>query len=384
MKRTLFAAMFIVFTAFLYAADFDMTLELESAYTRAYSRQALLAGPYTVPAAPLSAVAQKARLTVTKNLDDIKLNFKGDLTFNTDAINSGIEYAYAAVSDGPFTASFGKQRVRWGTGYMWNPSDVLQLPKNALDPEYGVEGTYSGKFEYAGEFFTPSFIVSAVSADDAETLEKSVSYAFQLYKLIGTADVFVNGAYLKDTVESIGAAMSWDADIFVVNLEGAAIRYLSNSPNILYLPDDSNKGKMLPGISAGLSKRLADTFFISAEYYYNGWGLDNTQYADAVAGVTDIDSYMLISRGLMAWPKRHYAGASISNTWLDTITLTAAGVYGADDGAFFAYPSLLWSPSENYGLTVRFLYNFCDSRSAQGVFLNPVRSVLELKFNAYF
>ncbi|PKL90547.1 MAG: hypothetical protein CVV21_12150 [Candidatus Goldiibacteriota bacterium HGW-Goldbacteria-1] len=384
MKRLLFLLMVFIFAAGLSADDFDMSLEFESSYSRAYYRQALISGSYLIPQMPVSAVAQKAELTLTKELDDLKLNLNGELTLNESIINTTVNYAYAVMSNGPFTASFGKQRVRWGTGYMWNPSDVLQLPKNSLDPESTVEGTYSARLEYSGEFFTPSVIVSAVSANDEGGLPNSVSYAFQLYKLVGTADIFINGAYLKDYVESIGAAVSWDADIFVVNLEGAAIRYRSNAPNIMHVLKPSDSGKILPGITAGLSKRLSDSFFISAEYYYNGWGLNNADYAAAAAGVIDNDTYMSISRGLMAWPKRHYAGASLSYTWLDTITLTATGIYGADDGAFYAFPALVWNPSENYGFTAEFLYNFCDSRSAQGVLLNPVRSVLNLKFNAYF
>ena len=384
MKRVLLLPAVFLLVSGLYAADYDMSLELESSYLRGYYRQALISGPYVIPGGPASAVEQKAELTLTKELDDIKLNFNGKIKLNENGVSTVINYAYAVLSNGPFTASFGKQRVRWGTGYMWNPSDVLQLPKNALDPEGTVEGTYSARFEYSDEFFTPSVIVSAVSADDEGELPNTVSYAFQLYKLVGTADIFINGAYLKDYVESIGAAISWDADIFVVNLEGAAIRYRSNAPNIMYVLKPSDSGKILPGITAGLSKRLSDSFFISAEYYYNGWGLNNADYAEAAAQVQDIDSYMSVSRGLMAWPKRNYAGASLSYTWLDTITLTATGIYGADDGAFYAFPVLAWNPSENYGFTAELLYNFCDSRSAQGVLLNPVRSVLNLKFNAYF
>ncbi|MBN2755447.1 MAG: hypothetical protein JXR81_11395 [Candidatus Goldbacteria bacterium] len=384
MKRFLFLLAVLIPAAGVNAADFDMSLELESSYLRGYYRQALISGPYVIPQTPVSAVEQKAELTLTKELDDVKLNFNGEMKLNENSVSTAVNYAYAGLSNGPFTASFGKQRVRWGTGYMWNPSDVLQLPKNALDPEGTVEGTYSARLEYSGEFFTPSVIVSAVSADDEGALENSISYAFQLYKLVGTADIFINGAYLNDYVESVGAAISWDADIFVVNLEGAAIRYLSNAPNVMHVLKPRDTGKFKLGITAGLSKRLSDSFFISVEYYYNGWGLNNADYAEAAAEVLDSDSYMGISRGLMAWPKRNYAGASLSYTWLDTITLTAAGIYGADDGAVYAFPALTWNPSENYGFTAELLYNFCDSRSAQGVLLNPVRSVLNLKFNAYF
>jgi len=381
MRKLFILVLAFVAAAAAYAADYEMSVELESAYNRVYTRQ-------MQPGAPLipeqSVLSQEIELNVTKQLEDVKLNFKGSAALEGSDVSFGSEYAYAVIMQGPFTTSIGKQRVRWGTGYMWNPSDTLQPLKNALDPEDGIDGTLTARLEYSWDIFTPSVIITAGSPDSGFLTEKDMAYAAQLYRLIGTADIFLNAAYRQDYVLSFGAAVSWDIDLLVLNVEGAAVKYIKNSPGMLYIFDPSEEGKFRPAVTAGISKRLSDSFFISAEYYYNGWGLSNASYAEAASRVSDEAAYAATILGMGAWPKANYAGASLSYTWLDTISLTASGVYGADDGAFFAYPSVSWQPSENYGFTVSYLYNFCDARSAQGIMLNPVRSALECTFNAYF
>ena len=117
MKKMLFLPAVFLFITGLYAADYDMSLELESSYLRGYYRQALISGPYVIPAGPASAVEQKAELTLTKELDDIKLNFNGEMKLDENGVSTVINYAYAVLSNGPFTASFGKQRVRWICAY---------------------------------------------------------------------------------------------------------------------------------------------------------------------------------------------------------------------------------------------------------------------------
>ncbi len=57
-----------------------------------------------------------------------------------------IDNAFVSVYAGPVQARVGRQQLPWGTGYVWNPSDVFH-DKNQLDPTYEKRGVDAAKIE---------------------------------------------------------------------------------------------------------------------------------------------------------------------------------------------------------------------------------------------
>jgi hypothetical protein len=113
----------------------------------------------------------------------------------------------------------GKQRIKWGVGFNWNPTDKLQPEKNVLDPTLDLEAFYAIRLEYSNDFITPSFIIAPELNSNVENLTENLRFALQLYKLIGTADIFLNGIYQMKNIQTIGVALSYDLDFFIFNFE---------------------------------------------------------------------------------------------------------------------------------------------------------------------
>ncbi len=387
LKTAVLLFFFVKFAAAFDKVPFETTLSLQTNYEyfnygkMGVENEALqLYTPEFV-----SGISVRPELNVTKKLEDCSLFLMAKAKLESGKTSEFTVYkAYADINEGPFSLSIGKQRIKWGTGYMWNPSDVLQKAKYALSPEDDIEGTYNIKVFYSNDIITPMAFIESESASTSAEFSKSLAYAFQLYKLVGTADIFLNAAYRQDYVQSIGAALSWDVDIFVFNAECAAIRYMKDAVNMKCLPDNSECGKLKYSAVTGISKKIGESFYFYAEYLYNGWGFDNDDYqklADTIAAPSDMAAVMA---GMPAWPKKNYAGFNASYTLFDTLTLSAAAVCGPDDGAIYWYPGIIWAPSENYGFEIYYLFNGSGSNDGQGMLINPLRSALECRFNAYF
>jgi hypothetical protein len=54
-----------------------------------------------------------------------------------------------------FRFNAGKESVKWGKGYAWNPTAFITRPKNTDDPELDIEGYYIARAEYIKSFDGP-------------------------------------------------------------------------------------------------------------------------------------------------------------------------------------------------------------------------------------
>ncbi|MBD3286615.1 hypothetical protein GF359_08520, partial [candidate division WOR-3 bacterium] len=59
-----------------------------------------------------------------------------------------ISNAYMAYVKGRLSIRVGKQPLAWGTGYVWNPTEII-APKLAYDPSYRRDGEASLKIAYS-------------------------------------------------------------------------------------------------------------------------------------------------------------------------------------------------------------------------------------------
>ncbi len=120
----------------------------------------------------------------------------------------------------PVTASAGKQRVNWGTGYTFTPTDTLH-PRSPTGRDEGFRG--------ASVTWTPTAnltVAGHVSVDDAlddpdGAAPGGVRYAAYGSAFLGNAEVFVSGVYGPDSTLRPGAGASVNVLGLVVAAEGA-------------------------------------------------------------------------------------------------------------------------------------------------------------------
>ncbi|HDT15278.1 MAG TPA: hypothetical protein ENN55_03620, partial [Firmicutes bacterium] len=230
---------------------------------------------------------QKFTLKLDKDIDEIKFYFEG--RFYLMPLETDFEYtvdnAYFQVESGPFVAYLGKQRMKWGTGYTWNPVDLLQPSPDILDPQDDLEGIFAVRAEYSNPFITPSVILSVEPKGYESDFAENFKAAVRLYKLMGEMDVFVSCIYGHNSLQNIGAALSWDAGLFVVNAEYAATRYMDASLSVIRGMGEMGSGEISHSWLAGINRQIGEEMFLNVEYYHNGAGLDNNMFDRFIEGL---------------------------------------------------------------------------------------------------
>ncbi|MCX8093808.1 MAG: hypothetical protein N3E50_06525 [Candidatus Goldbacteria bacterium] len=369
---------FIVFTMFfllfkIYAYDFNLNMEAQFFYNNYIKNDA-----YNFMAMQTTLTAfesiQKSRVKIKETIEQIKLDFDARLYLkpNQNKFEYFIDSLYFSFENGPFMLYTGKQRIKWGVGYTWNPTDKLQSGKNVLDPNKDLEGIYALRLEYANDFITPSFIIAPDPQPVDKDFRENLKFAMQLYKLIGSADFYINGIYQMNNLQVLGASISYDTGFMVLNLEGAAIRYVTipvEFNGIFGYESDTLDWSYI----IGFTKSFDSNIFVSGEYYYTGWGMTEKQYND----------YIIINKISSFGMKKRYLSLNMSWTWNEKISFSAVFIYGEQDSTILFYPKIEYIENSNFNVEIGLIENITD-KNKESYYSMPFYNIINLKLKAYF
>ena len=199
----------------------------------------------------------------------------------------------------------GKQRIRWGTGRIWNPTDFLNPTRrdslNFLDTRLGVTLV---KVHVPVEALGWNFYAIA-ELDQARTLEQ-LGAAFRAEVLVGDAEISLSTAVRKDSPWRFGADISlpiWDFDVHaeVALLHKVRTPFFDARTDASYLNDlrtisdvatattalaalagqpVDRAGDWIPQVVVGFDYVLRyndqDNLVLAAEYFFNDAGTDLT------------------------------------------------------------------------------------------------------------
>jgi hypothetical protein len=363
MKKLFLVLTAIVIFAAVYAADLNFDVESQFFYNNYIKNEAFQFMSLQMTPSAFDAI-EKIVLKAKENFEDTKMVFNSRFYLKPEQnkFDYIIDNAYFSYENGPFVLYTGKQRIKLGTGYFWNPTDKLQPEKNLLDPTIDMEGIYAIRVEYSGDLFTPSLIIAPeIVSYDRDFLE-NFKFAVQLYKLIGTSDFFVNLIYHYNNLQLLGGAISYDMGVFVFNLEIAATQYIKNNNEIN------------TSFITGLSKTLESNFFITAEYYYNGDGLTNDEFSDFIS-LNKISKFGL---------KKNYFSLNLALTYIEKFTFSLTGIYGMDDSSVFLYPKIEYIEKSNFNVEAGLIQNINARENKEIFYSMPFYNILSLKLKFYF
>lgn len=280
----------------------------------------------------------------------------------------------------------GRKIENWGTGYGWNPTGVVNPPKNPTDPTDHLD-TYRGVDQAAIDLFIRGWNISMLATPvipwDGNTDHRpiAIGWAARAYRLIHGVDFSVSASGGSGLPDSQGVSVS---RVFGKALELHAEAALFHTTNdYLAESDEFQTTRRLHNVSlVGGQYTFRHNVNLTVEYYHNGGSLsrqewqDYRSYADraeadlALGNPTTLavanSLYTALAMGRdyvfnrVAWP------IVLRKLDLETIAITSLR-----DGSSVLRPAVYWHLSPNWTAYV-LQTEFCGNNRTELGFV-PIR-----------
>ena len=180
--------------------------------------------------------------------------------------------------------TIGQQRLKWGAGRFWNPTDFMNQqildPLAVFDVRTGV-----GLVKVHVPIESRNINLYAIGNFDGAHRVEDVGGAFRAEWAIGSSELTASVAARNDSPVRIGGDVSTAVGPFDVHVEGA-VRHGDETPFWNYvddvtLPEEVDRSddwipQVTGGAELGIRYNDEDSMYIGAEYFYNGSGYDNS------------------------------------------------------------------------------------------------------------
>lgn len=349
----------------------------------------------------------RGSLSAKQSLGSARLVFRGYVerslggTGNATRVRARQAYAQYGFGSG-LQLRFGKQRIAWGSGFAWNPTNRLEPPRNPVNTGLEQEGAWAARMDVIPAPWAGVVLVAAQGTTnvgdlpfptrEAERTSGAIRVRF-LARDTDLAFVYLGGKNQK-TLVGVDAAR----DVFGrVSLHAEAAFHRGSEL------DPLRQDGTFFRIAAG-ALHAAGTTSITLEYFFNGEGLEdaaNDRYLASLeasyaasqdprlppaAREAALGRYL----GLAAVPfsggmglRRHYLQGAWTRTGIGgewTLALRAA--LGLGDGGIALTPGITWSPRSDtsFGLDGVVLLGPADSEYR----LAPLKGALQARLKVAF
>jgi hypothetical protein len=281
-------------------------------------------------------------------------------------------YAQYAWGDA-LTVRVGKQRIAWGSGLAWNPTNRLEPPKNALNTTLEQEGALAARVDWAPATWASVVAVAATTDTQPRDLPVAISEgdarnsaALRARFLVRDTDLALVVSGGKNQRTLLGLDLGRDVGgLFTAHAEAAVYEGAEMLP--------PREGETFFRIVAGVLRTRGESAFV-LEYFHNGEGYTSAQ-AEAWRASLDrtwsaatnpalppevrdraAEAYAAAASIPYSWGlglRRNYLHASWSrggatSTWTGAVR----AVVGLDDGGWALTPGVGWAPRGNVTLNV--------------------------------
>ncbi|MBN1204314.1 MAG: hypothetical protein JXB05_05265 [Myxococcaceae bacterium] len=308
----------------------------------------------------------------------------------------------------------GRKRILWGTGWAYNPTDLLNPPKDPTDPSSQRVGAYMVRVEVPLEKYTFTLVASpAVLAQEsglprallihpawnARDNEAHYLLAARAYALVADADLnlmlfhsnlygdafedktrlgFSFSRYFFDDYElhaealvGRGSARTYATPGCLDSREAAVDCFMRGEPLISQRRLDERR--LRPQLLLGTRYMFSDESLLSVEYLYQADGLKRSEFQEIVNGLSllpvarelGVDASRILEQLLGGTDEglprrfrflpiaRHYAFVTFQKPKLrDDFTVGATLIANLQDLSGLLAPSVTWSTTEWMTLTL--------------------------------
>jgi hypothetical protein len=296
----------------------------------------------------------------------------------------------------------GKQRIAWGSGFAWNPTNRLEPPKNAFNTTLEQEGALAARLDWVPSARASVVLVGATTDATPRDLplatpepERRDSLALRSRFVVESTDVALVASGGKNQRTLFGLDLARDLGWAAVHVEAAVYRGAEMLP-----PRD---GTTFLRLVAGALRTRGENAF-ALEYFYNGEGYSDLGTQRWLAG---LDQAWAVATNPAVPPEVqqqalavYAAGATIPYTaglglrrnylhasWTRGAATSAwtgavRAVLGLDDAAFALTPGVGWAPRGNVTLNLDAVVLLGPEDSEYR--LAPVKGALQARLKVLF
>ena len=296
----------------------------------------------------------------------------------------------------------GKQRIAWGSGFAWNPTNRLEPPKNVFNTTLEQEGALAARVDWVPTVWASVVLVGATTDATPRDLpletpapERRDSLAARLRFVVKDTDVAAVASGGKNQRTLFGLDVGRDLGWAAVHAEAALYRGAEMFP-----PRDHTT---FFRIVAGALRTVGENSF-ALEYFYNGEGYSDAGAARWLAG---LDQAWAVATNPAVPPevqqqalavyaagatipytaglglRRNYLHASWTRGGATSVWTSAVrAVLGLDDGAVALTPGVAWAPRGNVTLDLDAVLLLGPEDGEYR--LAPVRGALQFRLKILF
>jgi len=255
-----------------------------------------------------------------------------------------IHRAYCIYTAGSLTATIGRQMVRFGTGRLWNPLDLM----NPLDPT-AIEGPddQKGIDAVRGDWFfdeltevTAAWAPGRRNDSISDAGAQDHNYAVRFKKVYRNFQPALLGGYISSRTAAGG-------DLAVIVLDG-----ILRGALVAYYPDE---GDPFYNSGGGYEYTFKNGLYFTAEYFYNSASLNSdanlqSEYLRSLQGGLDQASSEILSSRFITL-NRHYSGTGLGYDVHPLVRADAYLIYDFEGKGLFTSISVKANLMENLNLT---------------------------------
>jgi len=297
--------------------------------------------------------------------------------FESDA-EATIFQGYLSLKLSPSVSVYaGKKTLRWGKGYAWSPTALVERQKNPNEPDLAREGYWMITSDYTKSFigalktfsFTPVIIPVSQSVNSNFSKKEGLNFAGKIYLLFLDTDIDL--VVLAGKSQSTQFGLDFSRNIrsnWEVHGEIAVLKDLERS----YVADDGQIQKEIFDAASYLLglRHLseAETTYI-LEYYHNGIGFGSSEMQAFYSFVDDAyQRYLLLgdesllkdSAGLTSYngftPMADYLFLRVMQKdpfGILYLTPAATAIVNLSDGSASLAPELIYKGFTNFELRLK-------------------------------
>ncbi|MCL4516170.1 MAG: hypothetical protein M1379_11390 [Firmicutes bacterium] len=281
----------------------------------------------------------------------------------------------------------GKQRLAWGTGYAWNPTDLLDLPRTAFTAEDDPEGVVAFRGDLAlGPVTGQVFLVP--STDPGSDWEKSGRAV--RFKASPSA-VDLTAGWVKHGTDPAAVTGDFAYSLSGVGLHGEVLYQSEGNPRA----DKATKDVI--NYLVGADYNFPGGYYLAVEYYHNDTAFKDVPELLSYLGQVK-DKYIASGNvtGYPAFMQEYLAGlignggatrdhlfVRGSKTFKEKYTAELMAVYNPTDGSVEAQPRLEYAWGQNTTLFVQGLLVNAGKKEAEANLI-PLRNRLDVGMKVSF